>query len=89
MVAAIAIIISATISILAQDQPPYKVGDTIEVQSNGIWSKAEIHEVQDGSYRIRPAGRTTYHFDEWVKPDRMRSVGETAPANKQQICSLT
>lgn len=83
IVAAITIIIGATVSISAQDQPTYKVGDTIEVQSGGIWSKAEIHEARDGLYRIRPAGRTTYHYDEWVKADRMRSVGETAPANKQ------
>ena len=82
MVAAMAIIIGTTFSAAAQDQSTFNVGDTIEVQSNGAWSKARILEAKDGSYRITYPDKT-YHYDEWVRADRMRSVGETAPANKQ------
>ena len=60
----------------------YKVGDTIEVQSYSTWFKAKILEIKDGSYKINFDGYGN-GLDEWVKPDRMRSVGKTAPANKQ------
>ena len=82
MVVAMAIIIGSTFSASAQDQSTFNVGDTIEVQLNGTWSKARLLEVKDGSYRINYPDKT-YHYDEWVKADRMRSIGETAPANKQ------
>jgi hypothetical protein len=79
--AAMAIILGATISISAQDQPTLKAGDRIEVESGGIWHKAKILEIKDGSYKINYDGYGS-GSDEWVKADRMRSARETAPANK-------
>ena len=80
--AAITIIIGATFSASAQQQPTFKVGDTVEVQSGTIWYKSKILEIKDGSYKINYDGFGNGSV-EWVKADRMRSIGETAPSNKQ------
>ena len=60
----------------------FKVGDKIEVLSNGTWYKADILEAKDGSYHIHYDGWTST-WNEWVKPDRMRSIGGTSPVRTQ------
>src|SRR5688572_20605715 len=73
------------LSSLGVAQANYKIGDSIEVISqgpNGNWFKAEVLEAKEGSYRIGYPGYGR-SWDEWVKTDRMRHIAVTQPVNNQ------
>jgi hypothetical protein len=61
---------------LAAQNANFKVGDKIEVEWKRSWYKAEILEVKDGKFKIHYDGFDN-SWDEWVKPERMRFLGQT------------
>ena len=89
MVAAMAIIVSATISASAQDQPAFKVGDRVEVQwsSGGNWYKAvilSINENNDGKYKVK---YDTWGISNSADPKLMRLDNPTGEPNAQPAAS--
>src|SRR5690606_4657022 len=61
----------------------FQVGDKVEVKWGSVWYRAEVKMVEGpGRWKIGYDGYGA-NWDEVVGPDRIRAIGDTAPAQSE------